>query len=134
MTSDISQTQAVTAADVANLGNNTNAASASLASDFDNFLVLLTTQLQNQDPLNPTDSTEFTNQLVQFSQVEQGINTNQKLDALLQQFNQTSDKPLALLASTQHIQVRNCHGMGQTLSISHTQSLRRGNSANLYLR
>jgi len=84
MTSDVSQLQNVTAADVANLNNNTAATSASLSSDFDNFLILLTTQLQNQDPMNPTDSTEFTNQLVQFSQVEQSINTNQKLDTLVQ--------------------------------------------------
>lgn len=57
--------------------------SVKLADDFSDFLNLLTTQLQNQDPLSPMDSTEFTNQLVQFSQVEQGINTNQKLDDLL---------------------------------------------------
>lgn len=55
----------------------------SLADDFTQFLTLLTTQLQNQDPLSPLDSNEFTNQLVQFSQVEQGINTNTKLDDLL---------------------------------------------------
>lgn len=85
MSSDAVTNQAVTAADVANLKNNTLSSGASLASDFDNFLVLLTTQLQNQDPMNPTDSTEFTNQLVQFSQVEQAINTNQKLDSLVQQ-------------------------------------------------
>ena len=54
-----------------------------LAEDFDQFLNLLTTQLQNQDPLDPMDSTEFTNQIVQFTQVEQAINTNQKLDDLL---------------------------------------------------
>ncbi|KJV08303.1 hypothetical protein VZ95_18670, partial [Elstera litoralis] len=46
----------------------------SVASTYDNFLKLLTTQLKNQDPLDPTDSSEFTNQLVQFSQVEQQIN------------------------------------------------------------
>lgn len=57
--------------------------SVSLAKDFTQFLTLLTTQLQNQDPLSPMDSNEFTNQLVQFSQVEQGINTNTKLDSLL---------------------------------------------------
>lgn len=57
--------------------------SIKLAEDFTQFLTLLTTQLQNQDPLNPMDSTEFTNQLVQFSQVEQSINTNQKLDDML---------------------------------------------------
>lgn len=55
----------------------------SLAEDFSQFLTLLTTQIQNQDPLSPMDSTEFTNQLVQFSQVEQQINSNQKLDSLL---------------------------------------------------
>jgi len=57
--------------------------SVTLAEDFNQFLTLLTTQLQNQDPLDPMDSTEFTNQLVQFSQVEQSINTNSKLDDLV---------------------------------------------------
>ncbi len=54
-----------------------------LNQDFDDFLSLLTTQLQNQDPLEPTDTTEFTNQLVAFSQVEQQISTNSKLEDLL---------------------------------------------------
>jgi flagellar basal-body rod modification protein FlgD len=54
-----------------------------LSQDFDDFLKLLTTQLQNQDPLDPTDTTEFTNQLVGFSQVEQQINLNTKLDNLI---------------------------------------------------
>ena len=54
-----------------------------LADDFSQFLTLLTTQLQNQDPLSPLDSNEFTEQLVQFSQVEQGINTNSRLDDLI---------------------------------------------------
>ena len=62
----------------------TQQAGLKLAEDFTQFLTLLTTQLQNQDPLNPMDSTEFTNQLVQFTQVEQSINTNQKLDNLVQ--------------------------------------------------
>lgn len=57
--------------------------SVALADDFSQFLTLLTTQLQNQDPLSPMDSNEFTNQLVQFSQVEQSINTNSKLDDLV---------------------------------------------------
>ena len=54
-----------------------------LAEDFTQFLQLLTTQLQNQDPLSPMDSNEFTSQLVQFSQVEQAINSNTKLDDLV---------------------------------------------------
>lgn len=77
MVSDITVTGTVQKA------QKTEAQSIKLAEDFSQFLTLLTTQLQNQDPLSPMDSTEFTNQLVQFSQVEQSINTNQKLDDLL---------------------------------------------------
>tara|TARA_B100001971_G_C18199984_1_gene543938 strand:- start:674 stop:1420 length:747 start_codon:yes stop_codon:yes gene_type:complete len=51
-----------------------------LNQDFDDFLSLLTTQLQNQDPLEPMDTNEFTNQLVQFSQVEQQLRSNDILD------------------------------------------------------
>ncbi len=73
----------VTISGAATKAQSTAQSSIKLAEDFSQFLTLLTTQLQNQDPLNPMDSTEFTNQLVQFSQVEQSINTNQKLDSLL---------------------------------------------------
>jgi flagellar basal-body rod modification protein FlgD len=58
--------------------------SQSLAETFDTFLALLTTQLKNQDPLNPTDSEKFTEQLVQFTGVEQSIATNKKLDQMIQ--------------------------------------------------
>lgn len=61
----------------------TTAASTSLAEDFSQFLTLLTVQLQNQDPLDPMDTSEFTNQIVAFTGVEQQINTNQKLDDLV---------------------------------------------------
>lgn len=44
-----------------------------LATDSTMFLKLLTTQMQNQDPLDPMDTSEYTAQLVQFSQVEQSI-------------------------------------------------------------
>lgn len=63
--------------------SNTSAASTGLAEDFSQFLTLLTVQLQNQDPLSPMETTEFTNQLVAFTGVEQQINTNQKLDSLV---------------------------------------------------
>ena len=56
---------------------------ASLNETFDSFLNLLTTQLQNQDPLEPTDAERFTEQLVQFSGVEQSILTNQRLEELI---------------------------------------------------
>ncbi len=55
----------------------------SLAETFDTFLTLLTTQLQYQDPLDPMDTNEFTSQLVEFTGVEQAINTNKKLDQLI---------------------------------------------------
>jgi flagellar basal-body rod modification protein FlgD len=55
---------------------------ASNSLDKDAFLKLLTTQLQNQDPLNPTDSTEFTAQLAQFSSLEQLSNINSTLSTL----------------------------------------------------
>lgn len=54
-----------------------------LTNNFDTFLTLLTTQLRNQDPLKPLDTEKFTEQLVQFASVEQSIQTNQNLEALL---------------------------------------------------
>ena len=54
-----------------------------LAGDLDSFLLLLTTQLQNQDPLSPLEPTEFTGQLVQFASVEQQIATNSTMEDLL---------------------------------------------------
>lgn len=70
-----------------------------LAENFDDFLTLLTTQLQNQDPLSPTDSTEFTNQLVSFTQVEQSIASNQNLEALinLQSLSQQNNEATILI-------------------------------------
>jgi flagellar basal-body rod modification protein FlgD len=75
----------------ASSSTSTAASSAKLTQSYDSFLKLLTTQLQNQDPMSPMESSEFTNQLVQFSQVEQQISQNSKLDKLvsLQNNNQT---------------------------------------------
>ncbi|HWD28070.1 MAG TPA: flagellar hook assembly protein FlgD [Rhizomicrobium sp.] len=56
-----------------------------LAGNFNTFLQLLTTQLQNQDPLSPMDSNTFTQQLVEYSQVEQQIDTNTNLQTLIGQ-------------------------------------------------
>ena len=54
-----------------------------LAENFDTFLSLLTTQLKNQDPLSPMDSTQFTQQLVQMTGVEQQLLTNDLLTKLV---------------------------------------------------
>ena len=65
---------------------------AQLEEDLNRFLNLLVTQLKNQDPLDPMDSSEFTSQLVQFASVEQQIFQNSNLETLveLQQTNQIS--------------------------------------------
>lgn len=55
-------------------------ASANLTSN--QFLSLLTTQLQNQNPLNPTDPNQFTSEMVQYGALSQQIDTNAKLDKL----------------------------------------------------
>jgi flagellar basal-body rod modification protein FlgD len=60
----------------------TEASRTSLANNFETFLTLLTAQLRNQDPLSPLDSKDFTNQLVQFSGVEQQLKTNDLLSSL----------------------------------------------------
>ena len=59
---------------------------ATLATNFENFLTLLTTQLKNQDPLDPMDSNEFVAQLVSFTGVEQAIHANANLELLISLF------------------------------------------------
>lgn len=61
----------------------TDSSRETLSADMNTFLTLLTTQLKYQDPMDPMDTAEFTNQLVQYSSVEQAIQTNEKLDTLL---------------------------------------------------
>jgi flagellar basal-body rod modification protein FlgD len=75
------QTASTNAKGVSTTSN--EAALGKLSQDYTTFLKLLTTQLQNQDPTSPMDSAQFTQQLVQFSGVEQQIKVNQKLDSLI---------------------------------------------------
>ena len=67
-------------------------ANTQIAGNFQSFLKLLTTQLQNQNPLSPLDTNQFTQQLVEFAGVQQQINTNDSLATLvsLQQTAQSS--------------------------------------------
>ena len=60
--------------------------SAFASSDFQTFLTMLTTQMQNQDPMNPIDSADYAVQLATFSGVEQAVRTNQLLESLQSQF------------------------------------------------
>ena len=60
----------------------------------DAFLKMLVAQLQNQDPLNPMDGTDFSAQLAQFSQLEQLMNLNTSMDSLANSFSTDSEKDL----------------------------------------
>ncbi|MBN9364552.1 MULTISPECIES: flagellar hook assembly protein FlgD [unclassified Devosia] len=63
--------------------NALNNSRQSIAQNFDTFLQLLTTQLRNQNPLDPLDTNQFTQQLVQFTGVEQQLKTNEFLQAMM---------------------------------------------------
>ena len=73
----------VDAVSTTNAAGRINTGGATLASNFETFLTLLTTQLRNQDPLSPVDSNEFTAQLTQMAGVEQQLLTNDLLTSLL---------------------------------------------------
>ncbi|MDE2198507.1 MAG: flagellar biosynthesis protein FlgD, partial [Rhodospirillales bacterium] len=74
----------VTTTSTASSSGGTQNALASLSSNFQTFLGMLMTQLKNQDPTSPLDTNQFTSELVQFSSVEQQINTNTSLGQLIQ--------------------------------------------------
>ena len=62
----------------------TGGAIGALSNNYNDFLTLLTTQLKNQDPSNPTDPSQFTSELAQFAGVQQQISTNTNLSTLIQ--------------------------------------------------
>ncbi len=66
-----------------------------ISSDFETFLKMLTVQMENQDPLNPTDSSEYAQQLATFSGVEQAVLTNDLLSAMMVQMNTTGMAQMA---------------------------------------
>ncbi len=91
-----------------------------LAGDFNTFLTLLTTQLQNQSPTDPLDTNQMTSQLVQFASIEQQIAMNQNLERLvgLQQVAQlTAAAPL----------------IGQTVEVASDRLTLQGGAASLRL-
>ena len=76
-------------------GSTSSSDASLLGSNLNTFLTLLTTQLKNQDPTSPMDTNQFTQQLVEFSGVEQQINTNNNLQTLISL--QTSSETVAAL-------------------------------------
>ncbi|WP_164660749.1 flagellar hook capping FlgD N-terminal domain-containing protein [Tropicibacter sp. Alg240-R139] len=79
----ITQTTQTTGTNASTTTGSASAAPPQIASDFETFLKMLTVQAQNQDPLEPLDSSEYAAQLAQFSMVEQQTKTNQTLEALV---------------------------------------------------
>ncbi len=64
-------------------GTSATSGSVDKTVDYNAFLKLLVAQMKNQDPTNPTDSTQYMSQLASFSAVGQQVQTNAKLDSLL---------------------------------------------------
>jgi flagellar basal-body rod modification protein FlgD len=62
--------------------SNTSPASAGIGLTSNQFLSLLTTQLQSQNPLDPTDPNQFTSEMVQYAGLSEQIDTNAKLDTI----------------------------------------------------
>jgi flagellar basal-body rod modification protein FlgD len=91
-------------------------ASSQIAGNFQSFLQLLTVQLQNQNPLSPLDTNQFTQQLVEFAGVQQQLNTNDSLATLvsLQQTNQAS-QALGFVGKTAVVN-------GNTASLTNSQA------------
>lgn len=79
-----SQVTSAVAATTTSTTTSSSGSNATLAGNFQTFLTLLTTQLQNQSPLDPLDTNQFTQQLVQFAQVEQQLRQNEQLAAMLE--------------------------------------------------
>lgn len=85
MTTVTSANSATQAANNSASSSSSSAASSGLSSDFQTFLTMLTAQMQNQDPLNPIDSSDYAVQLATFSGVEQQVKTNDLLESLATQ-------------------------------------------------
>jgi flagellar basal-body rod modification protein FlgD len=108
MTAIAASALANSSANQAPLGSSSN---PGIANNFMAFLQLLTTQLQNQNPLEPLDTNQFTQQLVQFAQVEQQLRSNDQLETLvaLQKSTQASaaldfvGKTVVISGATTHL-------------------------------
>src|SRR5437899_11989431 len=76
-------------------GSSGSTSDPTVAGNFQSFLTLLTTQLKNQNPLDPLDTNQFTQQLVEFAGVEQQLKTNDGLTSLIS-LQQTAQSTQAL--------------------------------------
>jgi len=88
MSPSITATTNPSTATTASTDPTTTVTSSSASVDQNMFLQLLVAQLQNQDPLDPTDSSQFVTQLAQFQQLSQSVTTGQDVGSILTDMNQ----------------------------------------------
>jgi flagellar basal-body rod modification protein FlgD len=88
-------TNSTTSSNSSSSSSTANAGLDQLAGNFNSFLTLLTTQLQNQDPLSPLDTNQFTQQLVEFASVQQQVDMNTNMQTLIS-LQQTSEASSAM--------------------------------------
>jgi flagellar basal-body rod modification protein FlgD len=106
-----------TAASGSSSTSSTGASSQMIADNFQTFLTLLTTQLKNQNPLDPLDTNQFTQQLVMFAQVEQQLKQNDQL-ATLVSLEKSAQGTTALAYVGQTVAVN-----GQTAALANGQAI-----------
>ncbi|MGP8233436.1 MAG: flagellar hook assembly protein FlgD [Methylovirgula sp.] len=106
--------------------------------NYNQFLQLLVAELQNQDPTSPTDPTQYMSQLASFSQVEQQIQTNSKLDTMLtsnaltqaeQMIGQTVTSSSGTTGIVESVNLGTNGGTTATLADGSTVDLTTGSSA-----
>jgi len=81
---NVSMNAANSSSGSSNTGTSATSATAKTTVDYQSFLKLLTAQMKNQDPTSPMESTDYVAQLATFSQVEQSVQMNSKLEQLMQ--------------------------------------------------
>jgi len=81
MTSSVSSATSTSSASTTS-SSTTSTSASSASSTYNTFLKLLTTQLKNQDPLNPTDTTAFTQEMIGLASLEQQVTTNSDLSSI----------------------------------------------------
>src|SRR5215475_12853535 len=107
-------TTATTAAD------STQTAQSQLMGDYNSFLLLLTTQLKNQDPLAPLDATQFVSQLSQLASVEQAIAGNQKLDKIVNALGASATlSDIGLIGRPVEVEDKNAEMKDGTMSMTY---------------
>jgi flagellar basal-body rod modification protein FlgD len=112
----VTSTTAAASTTTASSSSSTGVDQTMIAGNFQTFLTLLTTQLKNQNPLDPLDTNQFTQQLVQFAQVEQQLKQNDQL-ATLVSLEKTAQATTALAYVGQTVAVD-----GQTAALTNGQA------------